>query len=207
MERHFFSAAIAACIVCAIGCSAKVTEDGDDGSNQGALTKGGTSTADGKAGEPGKGEPGKGEPKPDPGCTHPPKPGGCFIVDAGSVCSDPVKGKEAAAAICAGKGYDIVGLSDDPKAGCTVTCCPPAPPPPPPPEACTWQALGDGTACIAYGDLKLKAVSVCEAQKAEVRSLYPADDCPNGATIAKLECCVPGSAPVPDPKEPPPPTK
>ena len=92
----------------------------------------------------------------------------------------------------------------------------PAGPTPPPTESCTWAAIGDGSSCLSYVDIKTKAVAICESQKAEPRSLYPADDCSGGATIAKLECCVagpandppkPGGPPPPKPGDPGPPKK
>jgi hypothetical protein len=179
-------------------CSGKT----DPASTDDALS--GSAAIKGDGTDPGGKPPANGGGKGDPGCGAT-GPGACVSIAAGAVCTDP-NGKDLAWKLCQGKGLELTGLDLDPKGGCTVTCCGPSAPPPP--VACTWTAIGDGTTCLSYVDLKTKAVAICAAQKADPRSLYPADDCAGGATIAKLECCetAPANEP-PKPGDPPPPPK
>jgi hypothetical protein len=202
MKRHALAAAmIAACSLLVTACSSA-----GDASGSGGVTAGALSGDDPKAGGTVDGDPNSGGGgKPDPGgCGKPPT--ACFTIDAGALCMDP-NAKLLAEKLCFSKGLEVAGLSADPKAGCSVTCCDPGPPPPV--EACTWTAIGDGSACLSFVDIKTKAVAICEAQGSEVRSVYPAGDCPGGATIAKLECCAPSANEPPgkDPGPPPPPKK
>jgi hypothetical protein len=197
MKRYALAAtAIAVCCFGATACSDKGDGDGNGGAWAQPLdapTAGAVVSDDPSGGGTGKGDPSGG------GCTKP--PAACFTMEAGLCCTDP-NAKDLAAQLCAAKGATIAGLSIDPKGGCQVTCCEPTPPPPPV-EVCTWAAVGDGTCCISSVDLKTKGAAICAAQGGELRSLYPAGDCADGATIAKVECCSP--YPANDPKDPGPP--
>lgn len=197
-------------LVLGTACSGKVSEDpGGDGANQ-ALNAGADKSGEGTAvADPVATASGEGNAEPASGCTEPPKPpGGCYPVVDALVCTDP-NGKLYAEKICAAQGAVATAIDVDAKGGCVVTCCaptpPPPPPPPPPPQACTWSAIGDGTTCLSYVDLKTKAEAICASEKAAVTAMYFANDCPNGSTAAKLECC--SSAPPPPVPPPPPPSK
>jgi hypothetical protein len=82
-------------------------------------------------------------------------------------------------------------MSKSSSGGCQATCCPGKPPPPPPPTPCTYEQIGDGVTCLSYADIKTQATGICDSRKLFVRSVYPANDCSGGATIAKVECCGP----------------
>jgi hypothetical protein len=197
MKRYVLAATAIAALVGATACSGNVDVPDDDAARtgQGALA------AEDKAAGGKPGEPGSGGANGDPGCDKPNNPSACFTFDAGALCTNP-NGKDLALQMCASKGAILTEISTDHSGGCSVTCC--SPPPPPPQPACTWSAIGDGSSCISYGDLKTKAVAICAAQGAFPQSIYPAGDCANGATIAKLECCASHQGP-PKPGVPPPP--
>lgn len=122
----------------------------------------------------------------DPG--GPSSGGPCFTIELGKSCS-----WSTAQQICSPKGYAVVALSSTSAGSCQATCCPGKgpPPPPPPPTPCTYEQVGDGVTCLSYSEIKTQASNVCDAQKLSVRSVYPANDCPGGATITKVECCGP----------------
>lgn len=216
MKRSFLLGVMAMGLM---ACSGAALPSEDDSANGGG-TKSGASgsaepptpgTAEGTAAGPANEPPSAGG-GGYPGCD--PSGGACFDVYEPQACGP--YGKEIASKLCGAQGMTPTAISQSPK-GCIVTCCggagggggkpqpppppkPPEPPTPPqpPPAACSWQALGAGGACIAFGDLKGQADALCQAQKANLTQLYSANDCPGGTTIAKVQCCW-GATPPPAP--------
>jgi hypothetical protein len=124
-------------------------------------------------------------------------PRNCFssLIGDGKTCVSAADVKLEGLALCESKGFELVDLkapdSYDCAGGVTegwVACCQPEPPAPAP--ACTGGVIGDGSSCIDWTSLKLKASGACEASGASLVGLAGSSDgCPDGALWAKYECC------------------
>lgn len=176
MNRYFVSAAMLVGVVGTVACG------GSESSEQGTRTQGAITAA--------KSDPTQGNSTQDKGSGTGDSAKACFTIDVAGACSsvgDKNSTEDPAQEICTAKRATLTDVKSSPS-GCSVTCCPL---PAPDPASCRWSVVGDGHACISLGDLKVKAVALCDAQKAEVRSFENAADCAGGATAAKVECCVP----------------
>jgi hypothetical protein len=136
-------------------------------------------------------------------------PRNCFstLIGDGKTCVSAADVKLEGLALCQAKGFELVDLkapdSTDCAGGVTegwVACCQPEAPAPAP--ACTGGVIGDGSACIDWTSLKLKASGACEASGASLVGLSGSSDgCPDGARWAKYECCKSDALP-PKPANP-----
>ncbi len=198
MTQHLFSM-ISATVL--LASAAACAGGGDQGSTDG--TQRSNLGTEAKAGEVGnavgyaKGAPCGGEKGSGAGKAPYPEKGEVneFSTEDGKTAPPPWKVPPGADA----KEQGAEGCEKPPPPPPKFTPCKDEPPPPgsktapaktPALETCFWSQIGDGQSCIPYGDLKSKAMAICQSKDAEPRALFPADDCKGGATIAKLECCL-----------------
>lgn len=142
--------------------------------------------------------------KPEPGAGDAGVPGSdagaarnCFstLIGDGETCVSAADIKLEGLALCEAKGFELVDLKAPDAADCAggvtegwVACCEREAPAPAP--ACTGGVIGDGSTCIDWTSLKLKASGACEASGASLVGLWgSSSDCPDGAPSAKYECC------------------
>jgi hypothetical protein len=153
--------------------------------------------------EPGYADAGPGTKPPEPGAdagapgSDAGAPRNCFstLIGDGKTCVSALDVKEEGLALCEAKGFELVDLKAPDAADCAggvtegwVACCEREAPAPA--RVCTGGVIGDGSTCIDWTSLKLKASGACEASGASLVGLSGnADDCPDGARWAKYECC------------------
>ena len=138
----------------------------------------------------------------DPACwTECDASGECWSTCEGSV-DDPTCPQECDSA---GNCWSTCGEAPNPGVECWTDCdaagncwtkcsdgtgsAPPTPPAPA--QTCEWMAV-QGDQCLPYDVLKHHAYEQCAASGRELTQIYPAEDCPGGSTIAKIECCGEG---------------
>ena len=183
--------ALAACSGKIDGGSVGTSSGGSSGVASGSGRGGGPTSGGGSTGSGAGGANGSGPSTGSGGATDLPTSGACFAT----TMSNDACVEKLAFQFCADKGYVPMAMNDTPS-GCVVTCCTQGPSPPTPtptpvpgPNACTWSAVGSGATCLSFVEIATQAQAYCEGIGGNVQSLHPANDCPSGATIAKVECC------------------
>jgi hypothetical protein len=108
-------------------------------------------------------------------------------------------------ALCAADGLTLgaMKLGDPTCAGGSyeawISCCEPdVPLPEPAKPVCSGGLIGDGSTCLDFTSIKLKASGACEALESTLVELVTSQDksCPDGARYAKYQCCTFGPPPA-----------
>jgi hypothetical protein len=118
------------------------------------------------------------------------------LLGDGKSCVSDVDLKLKAEAVCAAEGLALTDIKIDgaPCPGGSTqpwfSCCKKEPTPVA--TACLSDVIGDGTTCLDWDSIKLKATGACEGNGMGLVELIGTsndDDCAGGATWAKYECC------------------